>query len=61
MEDKGIRPGVWMAVAGGLALLGLVVFLLQSRRGAAPAESPKASQEQAVSTRPAPPVAPSRR
>jgi hypothetical protein len=61
MEDKGIRPGVWMAVAGGLALLGLVVFLLQSRRGAAPVEAPKASQEQAVSARPPAPVAPSRR
>jgi len=56
MEDKGIRPGVWLAVLGGLALLGHVMFLLQSRRGAAPVEAPKAAEEKTASARlPLPP------
>jgi hypothetical protein len=61
MEDKGIRPGVWMAVVGGLVLLGLVVFLIQSQRAAAPVEAPKAAEEKVASTRPPAPVATPRR
>ncbi len=61
MEDKGIRPGVWMAVLGGLALVGLAVFLMQSGRGKAPTEAPKAAEVAAAKEQPSVPPARSRR
>ena len=38
MDDKGIRPGVWIVVLGSLAVAFLVVALLQSRRKPLPTE-----------------------
>lgn len=52
MDDKRIRPGVWLAVVGSLAVLAVVLVLLPSRRqptapapddSALPASSPAAS------------------
>jgi hypothetical protein len=61
MDDKGIRPGVWIAVGGGLALVGLLVFMLRSGRDASTDQPPDAIEEKVVSARPAAPPPPSRR
>lgn len=61
MDDKGIRPGVWVAVGGGLALVGLLVFVLRSGRDASTDKPPAAVEEKVASTRPPAPPPPSRR
>lgn len=36
MDDRKIRPGVWLAVVGSLAVLAVVVVLLEARRPSPP-------------------------
>jgi len=52
MDDKRIRSSVWLTVAGVLVVLGIVVAVLESRRGAPPARKEPAEVAQAT---PAPP------
>jgi hypothetical protein len=61
MDDKRVRPAVWMTIAGAFALLGLLVFVLQPRRDVAPAGAAKGGQDKIASTRPPVAVSPSRR
>src|SRR5690242_2381883 len=44
MDDDRIRPGVWLAVVGGLALRGAAVFVLQPKNPAKPQEQVKPAE-----------------
>jgi hypothetical protein len=48
MDDSRVRPGIWIAVGGGLALIGLVVWLLESGQNAPSAPPPRADQAAAA-------------
>jgi len=58
MDDKRIRSSVWLAVVGALAVLGVVVALLESRR--APQQKPPPEETQPIAAAPAAPSSPSR-
>ena len=49
MDDKRIRPAVWLTVAGVLAALVLIVVVMESRRGAAPGPGNSVPEPQAIS------------
>lgn len=59
MDDKRIRPAVWLTVAGVLAALVLVVVVMESRRGPVPGPSENVPDPQAPAA--APPSASSAR
>jgi len=61
MDDKRIRPGVWMTVVAALALLAIVVVLMESRRSShAPQQKPPPTETLASASAPPPPASPSR-
>jgi len=54
MDDKRIRPAVWLTVAGVLAALVLLVVVMESRRGPAPGPSENVPDPQAPAAAPPP-------
>jgi len=54
MDDKRIRPAVWLTVAGVLTALVLLVVVMESRRGEAPAPSQSVPDPQAPAAAPTP-------
>lgn len=50
MDDNRIRPGVWIAVVGGLALVGAAVFLLGPKHTTRPASETKPTDEQVAAS-----------
>jgi hypothetical protein len=49
MDDNRIRPAVWIAVVGGLALVGAAVFLLQPKHAPKTAAETRPAEEKAAS------------
>jgi hypothetical protein len=46
VDERSIRPGVWAAVLGSLAALGLVVFVLDARHASGPAPAASAPAQE---------------
>lgn len=54
MDDKRIRPGVWLAVAGALIVLAVVVIVLEARRSARAPQVTAPSQSEPLGSATAP-------